>query len=317
MRIRGLLSAVSIGIVLCSLSAKGKDEAIAVVTSFSGTVRVERDGKAIWLDAMVELYEGDKVEVGDDGSMVILFPSGKFRSLGSASTLIIEPLRSSEEGTGSSPEGGEGEGVRFEPLFAFKAAAERLEGRKGVRAIDTTGIFVLSPGNAHIVQSRPDFFWTSVPEAEEYVLSLQRMGKEVGTATVPDTALLYPPDWGELEREKSYVAKVGALKEGEVVQSKKVRFKVLSLESQEVVEKERLAIEKNAPDTVSTYLLLSELYKEYRLYGLAIDALRKLTTLAPEIPEFHRSLSEVYRSFGLTRESNEELIIYETLVKGN
>jgi tetratricopeptide (TPR) repeat protein len=207
--------------------------------------------------------------------------------------------------------------VRFEPLFAFKAAAERLEGRKGVRAIDTTGIFVLFPGNAHIVQSRPDFLWTSVSEAEEYVLSLQRMGKEVGTATVPDTALLYPPDWGELEREKSYVAKVEALKEGEVVQSKKVRFKVLSLESQEAVEKERLAIEKNAPDTISAYLLLSELYKEYRLYGLAIDALRKLTTQAPEIPEFHRSLSEVYRSLGLTRESNEELTVYEMLMKGN
>jgi hypothetical protein len=143
------------------------------------------------------------------------------------------------------------------------------------------------------------------------------MGKAVGTVTIGDTALTYPSDWDDLEVEKSYVAKVEALKEGKPFQSKKVRFKVLSNASQEAIEKERLSIEHHAPDSVSAYLLLSELYKEYKLYGHAIDALQKLTAAAPTIPEFHRSLSEVYKSFGLTRESNQELELYEALLKGN
>ena len=98
MRIKGIFSVISIGILLCTLSAKEKDEAIAVVTSFSGTVKIERKGKQVSLDAMIELYEGDKIEVGADGNLVMLFPSGKFRSLGSASTVIVEPLRSGGEG---------------------------------------------------------------------------------------------------------------------------------------------------------------------------------------------------------------------------
>ncbi len=317
MQRKGLFSVISIGILLCMLSAKEKSAATAVVTSFSGTVKIERGGKEISLDAMIELYEGDKIEVGTDGNLVILFPSGKFRSLSSASTVIIKPLRSGGEEPEASSASSEGEDEHFEPLFAFKAAAERLEGRKGVRAIDTTGIFILSPGNSHILQSEPDFLWTSVPEAEKYILEIQRMGKPVGTATIQDTSLIYPSDWPKLEPEKSYVIKVEALKEDEPVQSKKARFKILSLQTKEIIEKERLAIEKNAPDTGSTYLLLSELYKKHKLYSLAIDALRKLTMKAPEVPEFHRSLSEVYRSFGLTRESNRELEIYEELLKGN
>jgi hypothetical protein len=143
------------------------------------------------------------------------------------------------------------------------------------------------------------------------------MGNVFGTATVTDTAFIYPADWDDLEVEKSYVAKVEALKDGEPFQSKKVRFKVLSTLSREAVEKERLSIEHHAPDSVSAYLLLSELYKEYKLYGHAIEVLRKLTAAAPAVPEFHRSLSEVYKSFGLTRESNQELGLYEELLKGN
>lgn len=316
MRMKGILSVLSIGMVLTSLSARPKSEAIAVVTSFSGTVRLEREGQDVSLDAMIELYEGDKIEVGADGNLVILFPSGKFRSLGSSSTVVIEPLRSAGEGTGEAAESGTGEEDRFEPLFAFKAAAERLEGRKGVRAIDTTGIFIRAPGNSHILNVRPDFMWTPVADAEEYVLEIQRMGKAVGTVTTGETLVVYPSEWDVLEVEKSYVAKVEALKRGEPIQSKKVRFKVLSAESQELVERERLSIEKNAPDQISTYLLLSELYKGYRLYGLAIEALRHLTEQAPHIPEFHRSLSEAYKSYGLMRESNRELELYEELLEG-
>lgn len=299
------------------LRSDGKNVASAIVTSFCGTVTLERKGEHIALDAMVELYEGDKLEVGADGNMVILYPSGKFRSLGSGSIEIIEAVRSDGGSGDGASAGNEGGKKRFEPLFAFKAAAERLEGRKGVRATDTTGIFIFSPGNSSILEAEPDFVWSSAAEAEAYTIEIQRMGKDVGTAQVQDTFLSYLPSWQVIEPEKSYVVKVEALKDGEIIQSKAVRFKVVSQETKELVEKEREGIIANAPDEVSTYLLLSELYKEYRLYGLAIEALRMLTVTAPDIPEFHRSLGEIYRCFGLTRESNRELERYEELVKGD
>jgi hypothetical protein len=315
---RRILFSILVAITLCAfLTGDEKRAASAIVTSFYGTVTMEREGKGIVLDAMIELYEGDRIEVGADGNVVILYPSGKFRSLGSGSTVIIEPLRSDGIEANGSSAGNESGEKSFEPLFAFKAAAERLEGRKGVRATDTTGIFIFSPGNSSILDPEPGFVWSLVAEAEEYTIEIQRMGKAVGTTQVQDTFLSYPVDWQRLEPEKSYVVKVEALKDGKAIQSKIVRFKILPPETRALVEGGRDAIMESAPDTVTAFLLLSELYKEHKLYGLAIDVLRMLTIKTPEIPEFHRSLSELYKSYGLTRESNQELERYENLLKGH
>ncbi len=315
---RGIPVVLFLAFPLFSLLTGGDSrEASAIVTSFSGSVTLERAGEHIVLDAMLELYEGDIIEVGVDGNMVILYPSGKFRSIGSGSTEIIEALRSE----GAAGEGDAGEngsaGKHFEPLFAFKAAAERLEGRKGVRATDTTGIHIFSPGNSSILEAAPDFVWGTVAEADAYTIELQRMGKSLGTAQIEDTFLNYPSSWQVPEPEKSYVVKVEALKDNEAIQSKVVRFKVVSQETKEMVEKERDGIMASAPDEISTYLLLGELYKKYKLYGHAIEVLQMLTVKAPDIPEFHRSLAEIYKSFGLARESNQAFERYESLLKGH
>ena len=300
-----------------NLILSGEHEvAVAIVTSFAGSVSIARDGESIVLDAMIELYSGDKIEVGSDGRIVVLYTSGKFRSVGSATSFIIEPVRGPEVGeiVDTDTDGGSEE---FEPLFAFKAASERLEGRKSVRTIDTTGVFILHPGNSSIMEEKPEFIWTSVDTAEEYELKIQRMGKVIGTAIISDTVFSYPSDWQALERGKTYIMKIEGKKEDISFTSRTVRFKVLSEKQMEKLEKDKKSIEMVAPDEISSRLLLGELYKENRLLFLAIKEYEELISLAPGIPEFHRSLSMVYKDFGLNKESNSELNVYKELKKGN
>ena len=303
--------------LLTFISAEEKKEAIAIVTSFKGSVHIERDGEEILPDAMIELYAGDKIGTGDDGNIVILYTSGKFRSIGASSSIIIEPERGRGGGDETEKkEVEEKESSDFEPLFAFKAAGERSRGRTTVRAVDTTGIFILEPGNSRILEAQPHFLWTSISDAEEYHLKIQRMGVSVGETTTGDTALAYPDDWQPLEKEKSYVMELEAKKEGKTIASKKALFRILSEEKKETLEKEKQAINENAPDEITAHLLLCELYKEHKLHFLAIIELKELISLAPDIPEFHRSLSEVYNGFGLLKESNRELDIYKKLKEG-
>lgn len=291
-------------------------EAIAIVTSFKGSVHIERDGEEILPDAMIELYAGDKIETGDDGNIVILYTSGKFRSIGASSSIIIEPERGRGGGDETErKEVKEKEVSDFEPLFAFKAAGERSKGRTTVRAVDTTGIFILYPGNSRILEAQPLFLWTSISDAEEYHLKIQRMGVSVGETSTGDTSLAYPDDWQPLEKEKSYVMELEAKEAGKTIASKKALFRILSEEKKETLEKERQTINENAPDEITAHLLLSELYKEHKLHFLAIVELKELISLAPDIPEFHRSLSEVYNGFGLLKESNQELDKYKELEK--
>lgn len=305
-------------ILLSPFFAEEEKEAVAIITSFSGSVHIERDGEDLPTDAMVQLYSGDKIEIGGDGKLVILYTSGKFRSIGASSSIVIETGRLEVENEEAKDKAIEEKRTEdFKPLFAFKAASERLGGRKGVRAPDTTGIFIFSPGNSVILEDRPQLIWTSVSETKEYSLKIQRMAVAVGTITLSDTAIEYPVDWQSLEHEKSYVMKVEAQKEEKVLASRIVRFKVLSEEKAQIVENEKMAICENSPDEITTHLLLSELYKENRLFGLAIAELDRLIALAPDIPEFHRSLSEVYSDFGLKKMSNRELDKYEELTKGN
>jgi hypothetical protein len=311
------------GVVLSPLFPGEEEEPTAIVTSFSGSVRIERDGESVPLDAMVQLFEDDRIVTGEDGKIVILYPSGKFRSIGVSMSIILSSQesgesvdRSGEERTeGETEVVGEGNGD-FEPLFAFNAAAERVGTRKSVRADDTTGIFILCPGNSIILEERPDIVWTTVSDAEEYSVRIQRMSEVIGESTLQDTILPYPEDWIVLERNRSYVLKIEALSGGKSIISKLVRFKVLSEEKTKVIEKEKDAIVEDSPDEVTEHLLLSELYKENRLLALAIGELKKLIEIAPQIPEFHRSLSEVYKDFGLNKESNIELSKFEELTKG-
>ncbi|TET24670.1 MAG: hypothetical protein E3J78_00805 [Candidatus Cloacimonadota bacterium] len=301
-----------------NLILSGEDEvAVAIVTSFAGTVRIERNGERIGLDALIELYSEDKIEVGSDGKIVILYTSGKFRSLGSETSFIIESVRGGRETGEIVDTETDGGSEDFEPLFVFKAASERLEGRKSVRAIDTTGVFILHPGNSSIIEEKPEFIWTSVDTVEEYELKIQRMGKVIGTAIISDTVFSYPSDWQALEQGKTYIMKIDGKKEGISFTSRTVRFKVLSEKQMEILEKDKRAIEMAAPDEISSRLLLAELYKENRLLFLAIKKYKELISLAPEIPEFHRSLSVVYKDFGLNKESNSELTVYKELKKGN
>ncbi|TES90434.1 MAG: hypothetical protein E3J87_10050 [Candidatus Cloacimonadota bacterium] len=295
-------------------NAEEKKEAIAIVTSFKGSVHIERDGEEILPDAMIELFAGDEIETGDDGNIIILYTSGKFRSIGASSSIIIEPERGRGGGDETErKEVEEKESSDFEPLFAFKAAGERSKGRTTVRAVDTTGIFILEPGNSRILEAQPLFLWTSISDAEEYHLKLQRMGVSVGETTTGDTSLAYPDDWQPLEKEKSYVMEIEAKKAGKTIASKKALFRILSEEKKETLEKERQTINKNSPDEITAHLLLSELYKDYILNALAIEELKELISLAPDIPDFHFSLSEVYNVFGLIKESNRELDIYKKL----
>lgn len=303
--------------LLTFISAEEEKEAIAIVTSFKGSVHIERDGEEILPDAMIELFAGDKIGTGDDGNIIILYTSGKFRSIGASSSIIIEPERGRGGGDETErKEVKEKEVSDFEPLFAFKAAGERTKGRTTVRAVDTTRIFILYPGNSRIFEAQPLFLWTSISDAEEYHLKIQRMGVSVGETITGDTSLVYPDDWQPLEKEKSYVMELEAKEAGKTIASKKALFRVLSEEKIEVLEKEKRAINENAPDKITAHLLLSELYKEHKLHFLAIVELKELISLAPDIPEFHRSLSEVYKAFGLLKKSNQELDIYKKLKEG-
>ena len=122
--------------VLSPLFPGEEEEPAAIITSFSGTVRIERDGENIPLDAMVQLFEGDRIETGENGKIVILYSSGKFRSIGVSMTVVLLSQRSedSPERSGNEEEVGNeehgSENTEFEPLFAFNAAAERLGTRR-------------------------------------------------------------------------------------------------------------------------------------------------------------------------------------------
>jgi hypothetical protein len=306
-------------LIFCTITAfAGQDvpKAAALCTALDGEATLIRHSAQGLKRAQIldELFPGDSLRTGPNGSATILYNDGKIITINAdAGIAITEPAPDSVRGNLTEAKGDRNAGNPG-PLVALIAEGEKIAANLVVRgAEDTLAIAIYEPGNTALLEGKPRVAWGSFGGAQSYLIKIQRMGNDVWSAITVDTVLPYPANKPELE-PGSYLLRVIALtNENDTLNLTDRSIRVLKPEDAEAVRNSLAWIRGQQPDSFTLHLLNAEIYETKKL---RIDAIREYETLLqmkPDLPFVHRALSILYRENGRSKIANQYFDRYQKL----
>jgi tetratricopeptide (TPR) repeat protein len=302
--------------LITALAGQDVPKAAALCTALDGEVTVIRHSAQGLKRTQIldELFPGDSLRTGSNGSATILYNDGKIITINAGLGIAItQPAPDSVRGDRGAEEGGTAVNNPGQ-LVALIAEGEKIAANLVVRgAEDTLAIAIYEPGNTALLEGKPRIAWGSYGGAQSYLIKIQRMGSDIWSVITVDTALPYPANKPELE-PGSYLLRVIALtNENDTLNLTDRSIRVLKPEDAEAVRNSLARIQEQKPDSFTLHLLNAEVYETQKL---RIDAIREYETLLemnPSLPFVHRTLSILYRENGRSKIANQHFDLYQKL----
>lgn len=289
-------------------------KAAALFTALDGEVTVLRPPATGPAPAQIlgELFPGDSLKTGADGSATILYQDGKIVTIGNNSRAAISPSdsvrggRSGEEGDNAHDPG---------RLVALIAESEKIAANLAVRGEeDSLALVVYEPGNTALLTGKPRFVWSLFPGAQSYRIKIQRMGSDIWSVITVDTLLPYPENKPELAAG-TYLVRIAALTiENDTLGMTDRTIRILTPEDTDTVQYSIRLLREQRPDTFTFHLLAAKIYETQKLRVDAIREYESLLRIKPDLPFVHRSLSILYKENGQTRPANYHYDRWEELI---
>jgi len=287
-------------------------KAAALFTALEGDVSVIRPPLPTPAQILGELFPGDSLKTGADGSATILYQDGKIVTINKNSGFVIAPpdsvrgdRRSENVNTIANNPG---------QLVALIAEGEKIAANLAVRGEDDSlALKVYEPGNTALFTGKPRFVWGLFPGAQSYRVKIQRMGSDAWSVITVDTLLLYPENKPELAAG-TYLVRIAALtNENDTLGMTDRTIRILTPESVDTVQNSILRIQEQKPDTFTLHLLTAKIYENQKLRTDAIREYEVLLKLKPDLPFVHRALSILYKESGLSLIANLHYDRYKEL----
>ena len=301
-------------ITLSNISPATGKEALALISSLSGRVEVQRahqEGlKAVHLgDQLFEddvLYTYKKARASlifSDGAVITLYPETRLAlSLKETNTDKRGPLVTSLS---------KGVLKGLKGIFSTNRKKETLTAVPGIRKkveSEERGVKVLYPRNSMILTSRPPFHWKTKGEGSRFMVSLtlKGMGGKLWTFQTKEREIPYPKGREGLSRGQTYFLRVES--EEDVSIYDEAYFMVLDKQKAEEVmgfaKKMKDLRKSNADDHTPTFILAGY-YKERGLYHEALKAYEVLGQKEPGRRFVLEGKREIFAKLGLWKRREE------------
>jgi hypothetical protein len=304
-----LLAALLPGAVLAAGAPHpAADAPIAVVASVKGKVEVlsARGGAPVPAAFGRALERGDKVTVAKGGVATLFFGDGNVITLAEQSSLTIGGRSGATPGTTALP------GEVFTNVSRFVTAGSRQSGLVSMADMrgetDASTPLLLAPRNTSVLDESPVLRWRAVPGATRYRVYVgpsaggDSWTREATASAGAEDSLAFPADVAGLKAGVEYVWEVEAVDAKGPLRREGARVSVLTPEARESVRENLARIDESAGgahDPAARFLAGSYL-SGMGLYEDAARQFQALVKLAPESPEPHEALGNLYLHVGLS-----------------
>jgi len=289
-------------------------EAIALISSLSGKVEVQRDHeKKLHVVRLGEhLFEDTVIYTRENSRASLLFSNGLVITVYPNSRLVLSP-RDVDEKKGSplavSVSQGVMKGIRG--IFSEEKKTETLTAVPGFRKKieeEEMGVRVLYPRNSMILTSRPYFRWRTQGKGRVFLVSLtlKGMGGRLWTIHSKETDIPYPERQKGLDRGQTYFLKVESMDDPTLYDE--VYFRVLEAQEAEEarrVKKEMNDLQKLNPNDSTPIFILVTYYKRKGLYHKALAELDALERESPRERFILEAEREIFAKIGFWKKWEE------------
>ena len=284
------------------------DAPIAVVASVKGKVEVTsaRGGAPVAAAFGRALERGDKVSVAKGGVATLFFGDGNVITLAEQSSITIGGRSGATHGATALP------GEVFSNVSRFVTAGSRQTGlvsMADMRAETDAGApLLLAPRNTSVLDETPVLRWRAVPGATRYRVHVgpsaggDAWTRESTASAGAEDSLAFPADAAGLKPGVEYLWEVEALDAKGALRREGAMVSVLPADARESVRDNLARIDESAggaKDPAARFLAGSYL-SGMGLYEDAARQFQALVKLAPDSPEPHEALGNLYLHVGLS-----------------
>jgi hypothetical protein len=260
-------------------AAKAQTE-VALITQLEGNVQLRRGGETRAIRQTMLLNVGDVVKAGDGGRAVIYQAYAPVTRLRPSQSQTIAQL---------SPPPPQGS-IKPEEFARLKRLHLNAKQRREVPSPATMGgqedaiLTLVEPRGSVVLERRPKFVWTSVNEANRYVVTVYDSNEEtVWSTSTSGTSVSYPNDLPPLapgEYKWEVIARVGDRVTGDPALYDATAFTLVSEDSAARINAD-LAKAQAGDEGAAALLYVSALI-EHRRFPQAAAELKRSLESAPQ-----------------------------------
>jgi hypothetical protein len=313
-RISAIALACVLSIMVGRLSPAFGGDAVALISSITGKVELQRANEQGWGTARMgdQLFEGDVLQTHDNSKASLFFSNGSIITVYPKSRVALslrEMGKGSESMLVTSLAKGVMEGIGG--IFSAEKKRETLTAIPGIRKKieeEEIGVRVLYPRNSTILTPRPDFRWRTSGKTGSFMVSLTLKGMRgrLWTLNTREMGIPYPKDQKPLERGQTYFVRVESMDDSSV--SDEVYFRILDDRSAEEViriTKQMEELQKSNPTDCTPEFILATSYRNRGLYHMALERLDTLEKKNPMERFILEEKGEIFAKMGFWKKWEE------------
>jgi hypothetical protein len=313
-RISAIALACVLSIMVGRLSPAFGSDAVALISSITGKVELQRANAKGWGAARMgdQLFEGDVLQTHDNSKASLFFSTGSIITVYPKSRVALS-LRETGKGRESRLVTSLAKGVMegIGGIFSAEKKRETLTAIPGIRKKieeEEMGVRVLYPRNSTILTPRPDFRWRTSGKTRSFMVSLTLKGMRgrLWTLNTKEIGIPYPKDQRPLERGQTYFVRVESMDDSSV--SDEVYFRILDDRSAEEVirtTKQMGELQKSNPDDGTPEFILATFYRNRGLYHMALERLDALEKKNPAERFILEEKGEIFAKIGFWKKWEE------------
>lgn len=311
---------ITLLIVGIGSASQAAGEPLALLTSYSGEVTIERNGGEIAARPLLPLREGDVVQLQEKAGATVVCRTDRAVDLARSERLSHELCAQGTELPAGSyavvePRGGRIQ--RVDGSFEPAPATRELPGDYAAFPV------VLSPRNTALVDVRPTVRWTETPGAVDYQIQWSGPGfpafakgrdelrcrqEELFDGPVTTCELDWPLDAPQLQEGGVYYLSVGAWLKAELQPRMAEDANQVRILDAQRADELRLVIDRTRSlpslDKVTRQTFLAGFHLQDEVYVEAITAYQQAVELQPSA-KIYATLGDLYRSIELYRYAAE------------
>lgn len=295
----------------CVVAAPGAPAAatadpVAVVAAVKGRVEVSsaRGGGAVPAAFGRALERGDKVTVGKGGGATLFFGDGSVVTLAERSSVTVGGHASPPAAATALP------GEVFAQVSQFATAGSRQTGLVTMADMrsdaDAGAPLLLAPRNTSVLEDAPTLRWRAIPGAVRYRVHFGSSGgseawvREAPAGAGGEQALPFPADAARLAAGVDYEWEVEAIGGQGTLRREGALVRVLPAAAREGVRANLAHIAGSAggEQSAAARFLAGSYLSGLGLYDDAARQFEALAALAPDAPEPHEALGNLYLKVG-------------------
>ncbi|MCS7153202.1 MAG: hypothetical protein N2253_00060 [Bacteroidia bacterium] len=253
------------------------------VLATRGDVQVEQAG-GNWVKATagMKLSEQQKIRLGQQSYVALVFPGNKARELRQAGTYVLAQLLAQKTSSDDNPYASKYTGYVLNQAVA--SGAGRASGKTlGAVTRSTMAPMPRTPIQSSFYAEKVQLNWDRVPGSEGYIVQiLDESGQVILSREVSaeQTAVELNLE-GKVKAGPCYYWRVSTRRHP-TLHSNNACFRVLSPEKAAALKREEEAIRRSMdPNSAIDYATLGAFYEQNGLYGYAWNAYNQAATLEP------------------------------------